>query len=1194
MQKNIDRILEGNFDYESGSLHFSCSKIEITLGKGEQYEGSFRIDSDRGSYAEGMAVSSDLRMECLTEEFSGSSEEILFRFHGETLEEGDVVKGNFYIVSNRGEYYIPFVASIEHRVIDSSVGAIRNLFHFANLAKTNWQEAVNLYYKPEFSSIFSGRDVQYMDSYRTLSVYEGMEQSVEEFLVQINKKQKVDFLTEESGLEVRLDAEPGADGVVERELTIIRNGWGFTQLYIECRGGFLFTEKEVLTDDDFLGNRCRLPVFIDRALCGKGRRYGEICLFNCYVTLTIPVTVQGRGRGEAGRQELNQKKATARLTELYLAFRMKKISTAAWLKESRELVDRMVARDENDIAARLFQAQMLITEERYNEAGWILDHAAGLLEKAGEEGALTAYYLYLTTLIHQEDKYVSRVTEEVEHIYRRDDSDWRVAWLLLYLSQEYHKSVTGKWIFLEKQYGNGCNSPILYLEAVAMFNNNPALLRKLGAFELQVLWYGAGQELLKPEVVEQLLYLTGKVRDFSAILYRILVKLYRKGGDVRVLQEICTLLIKGGMAGTPYFEWYKAGVDAKLRITNLYEYYMMSLDLNVSQEIPKTVLLYFSYQNDLDYEHSAYLYDYILRRSEKLGDVYEVYRPRMEQFVLDQIRKEHINRPLANLYNSLLQPGMIGEDTCGPLSRLLFAHLIRVEDERLKKVYVYHPGSLYPAEYALVNGQTWVALYGTEYTIVFEDAWKNRFIKTVEYTLEKLMIPGKYLRTLIPYLQQSPELDLYLCGSGREEGEPTGEKLREEIHRALRVLESGCAVPSLRRELYLRILRYYYAADDMRSLDEYLARIPAQELSAEERADVVGYMALRGQYELARTWLEEYGPYFVDPKVLVRIISPLMEKDNMVEDPMLTAAAVYAFGREKYDGTVLQYLSMYYRGMTRNMRDIWKAARSFGVDCYRLSETILVQMLYSGAFVGEKMEIFHYYVSQGAKPEVEEAFLAQCAFDYFVRERVTEDDVFREIKNMYRREEPVQRVCRLALLKYYSENADQLQGETTSLAEELLREMMAEGIHLEFFRKFQMFRWAQQELADKTIIEYRSAPGSRACIHYVISHDDGGSEEYTSEYMREVYGGVCFREFILFFGESLQYYITEEENGESRLTESGTLQKSDHVGQGGDSRYQLVNDIVISRTLQDADTMDSLLEEYYRKDFLNGNLFQLK
>ena len=88
-------------------------------------------------------------MECLTEEFSGEQDQVAFRFHGEKLEEGDVVKGTFDIISDRGEYYLPFVASVEHVMPESSVGTVKNLFHFANLAKSDWKEAVKLFYSPD-------------------------------------------------------------------------------------------------------------------------------------------------------------------------------------------------------------------------------------------------------------------------------------------------------------------------------------------------------------------------------------------------------------------------------------------------------------------------------------------------------------------------------------------------------------------------------------------------------------------------------------------------------------------------------------------------------------------------------------------------------------------------------------------------------------------------------------------------------------------------------------------------------------------------------------------------------------------------------------------------------------------------------------------------------------------------------------
>ena len=66
MQEILDRILGGNFDYENGSLEFSCSKIEISLSQGTAYEGSFHILSASEGYVKGSVISDHLLMECIT------------------------------------------------------------------------------------------------------------------------------------------------------------------------------------------------------------------------------------------------------------------------------------------------------------------------------------------------------------------------------------------------------------------------------------------------------------------------------------------------------------------------------------------------------------------------------------------------------------------------------------------------------------------------------------------------------------------------------------------------------------------------------------------------------------------------------------------------------------------------------------------------------------------------------------------------------------------------------------------------------------------------------------------------------------------------------------------------------------------------------------------------------------------------
>ena len=107
---------------------------------------------------------------------------------------------------------------------------------------------------------------------------------------------------------------------------------------------------------------------------------------------------------------------------------MKKVNVATWIKENNRLIDNLIAADEKDAVARLYKAHLLITEERMNEAGWMLDHTRDMLLQEqtslqrGEEAEFAAkwsYYLYLTTLTSDDTAYIRQVTSEVEKNQKR-------------------------------------------------------------------------------------------------------------------------------------------------------------------------------------------------------------------------------------------------------------------------------------------------------------------------------------------------------------------------------------------------------------------------------------------------------------------------------------------------------------------------------------------------------------------------------------------------------------------------------------------------------------------------------------------------------------------------------------------------------------------------------------------------------
>ena len=617
----------------------------------------------------------------------------------------------------------------------------------------------------------------------------------------------------------------------------------------------------------------------------------------------------------------------------------------------------------------------------------------------------------------------------------------------------------------------------------------------------------------------------------------------------------------------------------------------MSMDLDEKHQIPKQVLLFFSYRNQLDYERSAYLYDYVLRNKYSLDEIYTSYRPRIEIFVQEQILKEHMNDHLASIYAKCLNVDMVNEDNAFALSRLLFANKVRVDDDRIKKVILYQPCLVHPKEFVLNGRETWLPIYGAERTLLFEDGKGNVYAEeTIAHIVEPMMEYEKYLDKIAKLVENNVELDLYLLFRNLE-----GDRLKEsDLFRAIRLSKAEEVDRATRKDLEFMLLRYYFENDKVKALDGLLYLLYEEEYGEEDRAAILKYMVLRGKYDLAYGWVEKYGPYFADISTLLRLTAEMISRDQMVENPVLLASARYLFQCRKYDGIVLGYLAKYYQGMTKELRNIWNAAKLFDIDRFDLCARMLIQMMYTGAYVGEKTEIFRYYVSQGADQNVENAFVTQAAFDYFVRERLVDGCIFQEIPRLHQRGEHIDKVCKLAFLKYYAENKEDYREEYKDFMKEILTEMLSQKIYLNAFRELSVFLKTPDEMMDKTVVEYRAKPGNRAKIYYVMLHENGESGEYMSEYMQEAYGGVYFKEFVLFFGETLQYYIMEENDDGEQLTASGDLQKSEIGYTAENSKYHMINDIVVSKTLQDYDTFDEILEEYYRKEFYYSKLFTLK
>lgn len=1185
LKRAVLSMLEENYAFENnkGSLDFSCDVIEMTLDKEEQRKGTFQIRNVAETPMEGYILSDHIRMQCLTPVFRGESAEVIYSFDSTGMEPGDEIKGEFRIISNKGEYTLPYEIKREKHYLNSTMGNIRNLFHFANLAKVNWEEAVQLYYSSGFIEILEGNDAQYISTYRGLSTKPGNQQNTDEFLVAVKKKSRITYEADIKEIRVK-----NPEDTLMREVEITKNGWGYVSLKVSVEGYFVGIESELYTEDDFLGNVCRIPVYIEPDHMHPGVNYGKVTITTPQQKLEIRVIAENSPISVEDNAEYEWLKLNAKVTKEYIDFRLGKRDSGEWIARTTPLVEKMSGSDEKNIIANLYQAQLLLAQERTQDADYILNRVEEWMSEEKQTPELYGYFLYLTTLLNRDENYTDKVAHKVKKMFQREQDNFRLAWLMLYLQKNLFFHEDKKWQFLEERYDRGSNSPILYVEALQLLWEQPSLLIKLEGYEISLLLFAMKHDVLNEEIAERIQFLIGREKEYDFRIYEIIKYCYTKCPTKEMVQAICTYLMKGNCIGKEYFIWYEKAVELELRLTRLYEYYMMSIDLNYKGELPKMVMMYFAYQNNLDYERMAFLYANVWEHRGMFPEIALSYTEHLESFVREQVAHGRINSHLVKLYKRILVPSAMDVKFANDAVPILFMHEVTVDEPNVRSVIVVHEHLQGEEAYPVENGKAYVPIYSIFYKLIYEDGYGNRytpgeFVKPVPVLLDEELV-----QTVLPMAPEQTGLLLYFCEDRKNYIQIT----EENVYSYARLMNSEEITPVYYKAVLLSLIQFYFEHDYIRELDELLPKAEPEKMTAMERGDVIHTMVARGMYDTAFDWVCEFGAEHLDVKILLRLCSWLLERRDFEEEENMLALCTYVYRRHRYDENILYYLVKYFEGGIRELRDLLKNSDSFAIDTYTLLERILVQSLFAGVYIGERMELYEQYINKNGSREIEKAFLTRCAYDYFVDQCVTEELVFERMEKIMSEGDKLGRVCRLAMLLHASEKEESTWN--IQLLRQLLSGEIAQGSCFPFFVTFASRINEVLPFTDRTFVEYRGEPGSRVVIHYAIEKENGGETEYRKEEMRNLYGGIFVKSFILFCGESIQYYITEQNGNREQLTQSSMIQRSESEKSFGNWRFSLLNEAVLSKEMQDYESGGMILAEYMKKDFMIREIFTQK
>ena len=1180
VRARIGQIAAGRFNGTKPILAFSEETIDLSVIEGRSEAGSFVIESTNQIKICGIVYSTNPRMECLNPHFEGEKVRIRYQFNSKGLTEGDACEGKFVIVCNQIEYSLSFCARITRLYAEASTGAVKSLDDFTRLAASNWDEAYHLFYNRNFLNTIPYDNVYERLTYEGFACARPSGQNMEEFLIGVNKKQPVSISVDKSE-EIFMASKEPQSGC----FTITKDNWGYTEIRLRTDCEFIKLSKPVLTLDDFIGKTYLYEYIIDASAMHAGRNFGRIYIDGVYQSFTIDITAgvrddDGSISGIAVTKDI--KECMVGIMELYTGFRLKRIVTGVWANETISILNHLHALMPDEHMYELMKAQAFIINRQRQEAKWILDDFKH--SNPDKKAPIWGYYLYLMTLLEREPSYVDNMTHEVELIFYENPDSVLLFWVLLFLRDQYFDDSAGKLKDIKYWVLRGCSSPYLYIEAYYLISQDPYLIKELSVFELRILSWAVKEKALTKELAGAIFEAVDLAGGFDNRVYELLTAAYEICPEAEYVGIICSYLIKGHKNDTCFHKWFELGIENKLRLTGLYESYLITMDDRQISPVPKIIQMYFSYDNKLPYRKLAVLYNNIIAAKETEPEVYHKYRKAMGRFAMDQVQLRHIDDNLAVLYEDMLELGFINEELSAAFSDIIYTHKLIVFDKRIVRAIIYQNEMKEPQIVPVTDQCAYFELFSNDYVILFEDSRGYRYVKSISYRLQRLMDAEKYLDRCISLSPDRPQYIVSHFKHVRDYSDFT----KDDLKLFKPVFYSESFSDSYKAVMGYRILKYCQLHDYEDYVRPFLQSINFDTLQKDARKYLIDMLVSNRLYEKAYDMAMEYGIDMLAAASKVVLCENALKVQH-VDDDFMVQLAISAFKTGKYSDLVLKYLCENYTGPTDELINLWHAADKFSISSMKLDERILEQGIYTQIEPEKISDIFMEYYKRAGNDKLILAYISLVAHGYLHSGGCKADFIFDIIEKRFIGNRTLNDACQLALLKHFAEKTDITQAEL-EIEDTLLKYYIYNNMYFDFFARLDYRLLKKYFIYDKAFLQYESTPGTHVVLHY--SRDEDG-EEFNSEDMVEMYDGIYVKTFVIFFGELIRYYITEEHDNSIEVKESNRLTCNNIPGDNDHSRYNLINEMIISDTLSDETTLKSNIDEYKRLDAATKQLFKL-
>lgn len=1221
------------WEYSHIPIEIPAQDLQMEAEAGSNICGVFHIRNIENKMMKGKAYLHGNTLLRLTKaEFSGRECLIPYEFCAEGLLCGETQKCTIEIYADCGHLSVECRIQVISPYVNSSIGCLDNLIRFTELCKRNWKEALQIFRSSDFERVFLYKEERMKKIYQGLLRGEGRSNALEEFLIAARRKQPVQLMAQKNHLlfsKVKQEQE---------EIIVLkRSTWGYGKYTISSDCPFLRPDRSLLWTDAFIGDECSLGIRILPQYFHQGKNIGKIIVKSTtdFVEITVEIIQELSEEQEAYlRRRKHEKEALVQLLKGFRGFLAGYLKGESYCNRQKNLIEEMGKTLPSDFK-ELFKihfkevsgdreaaVEMLRKLQLAEEPAKIFGEHCRETMQNGKQLAIEsviAYgsYLYFSVRLYDLKgldergiflKYLDKLRKQYPELttllYFYIMAALETMPEQMALKKEKRTEELTEYLFMlrdrAEKNGEGVDASFLYILACHIWNHRPDMLVRLDRFSVPALWAGARYKMLSKSLKSQFIYLAGSTDRYIPLVFRTLCYLYKQTESDDILNAILKHLIRGQQVKECYHEYFRLGIEKRLRITQLYEYFIYSMAEEEREPLPQQVLTYFQYACSLPDSKKAALYANIINNRTRDTKAYLDYQEQMERFALEQVAEHKISQNLAILY-AMLDSTNLDAASESHLAQIIFRQEILCHQPEITGFYVLYE-ELEGEEYIpLSSGKALVNLLTDQAVLLFEDSDGGRHYST-DYTANRLFQLDELREKCMESSLDSGLLVISLLRKARQKKDFNGAELS--------AMEKALSMKGLseiaKGNIWMTLLDYYYENFDEKMLKSLMMFQPIVDIPSRKRLAEI-YIST-GEMEKAYELLQEGINRGILQKISIEKLSSfvrwkLEDSERTLEEQKLLVKACYIlFQKGIADRKQITFLLTYMEGTIEEMLVLWESPQikeeEFQKEHCLLEESILTHILFAEMKLSKFRDIFiSYYKDRESFKYTEQyhltdltvrAFLFVYASNYLHEQEIEEEEIFsimfQELNRVH------MTACRYAMLKYFSKKRKLYTSEQLSWIETNAKECIETEMVFPFFRDFGEEVRLPSGIRDACYVSYTAPASSIVTLHYCYrnAQDQG---EYEVQVMKNRFQGIHIRRFLLFYDERLVYYITEEQNGEEIARTPETEIMGEQEPGGKENSFRMINMILAAKDMKDDVTMRKGMEHYIETAYAQQQLF---